>query len=361
MEKVFFSVIVPVYNVKMYLGSCLDSILQQGFSDYEIIIVDDGSTDGSSEIADSYMLSHQEVIKVIHKENQGQISARREGLKASSGQYICFVYSDDCWTKTTLVDLYDAITQNASDIVFFRWERIDSYGKSLKSNTQWAFENSGLIEKEIVFEKLLSTTILNSLCTKCCRRELFDIDTDYSQYYDLSNGEDLIQSLPVLYNANSYYYLDKALYLYRVNTSSITHTYRKGQYKALNVTRPLLYKYIKLLGLDTTVNLERFYQIYLRLLWMSIEGIFKGYSIRKERITAIQELFDAEFATNSKKYLKKGVLPRSQVKGMTVFFTGDYDSLESYMRKYNALSKCKQCIISCLAWIKRRIINTLVH
>ncbi|MGN0107432.1 MAG: glycosyltransferase family 2 protein, partial [Hominilimicola sp.] len=80
------SIIVPVYNVCAFLEECIDSILAQTFTDYELIIVDDGSTDGSSEICDRYAQTDSR-IKVIHKENGGLVSARKAGIKAASGTY----------------------------------------------------------------------------------------------------------------------------------------------------------------------------------------------------------------------------------------------------------------------------------
>ena len=88
------SIIVPVYNVEKYLKKCIDSILNQSFQNFELILVDDGSTDSSGEICDEYALKDRRVL-VIHKENEGLSSARNEGIKASSAEYVGFVDSDD--------------------------------------------------------------------------------------------------------------------------------------------------------------------------------------------------------------------------------------------------------------------------
>ena len=95
------SIIVPIYNVKPYLKECLDSILVQTFSDFELILVDDGSTDGSERLADSYALSDPRV-KVVYKENGGLSSARNAGLDLACGEYIYFVDSDDYIEPDTL-------------------------------------------------------------------------------------------------------------------------------------------------------------------------------------------------------------------------------------------------------------------
>lgn len=88
------SIIVPVYNSSKYLRSCIDSILKQSLSDWELILVNDGSTDDSGEICDEYAVKYP-AIRVIHKENAGVSEARNTGLVAATGEYVGFVDSDD--------------------------------------------------------------------------------------------------------------------------------------------------------------------------------------------------------------------------------------------------------------------------
>ena len=91
-----FSVVIPVYNVKDYLPKCVDSVLAQDFDDYELVLVDDGSTDGESgAICDRYAAAHPERIRVIHKPNGGLGDARNVGLEAAAGEYLVFIDSDD--------------------------------------------------------------------------------------------------------------------------------------------------------------------------------------------------------------------------------------------------------------------------
>ena len=91
-----FSILVPVYNVEKYLEQCIDSLLDQTYSEeYEIILVDDGSTDSSGSICDGYEERYPDKVKVIHKENGGLSDARNVGMAAATGEYIAFVDSDD--------------------------------------------------------------------------------------------------------------------------------------------------------------------------------------------------------------------------------------------------------------------------
>ena len=111
------SVIVPVYKVESYLRKCVDSILGQSFSDFEVILVDDGSPDNCGAICDDYATRDQRV-KVIHKINGGLSDARNVGLDAAIGQYICFVDSDD-WIEQDLLKDNVAVLSTAEQIYQF--------------------------------------------------------------------------------------------------------------------------------------------------------------------------------------------------------------------------------------------------
>lgn len=110
------SVIVPVYNVKKYLNKCVESILNQTFKNYEIILVDDGSTDGSGKICDEYAGSCEN-IKVVHKTNEGVASARNRGLEESTGEMITFVDADDWIDRRYLEVLYRFMKTEKADLV----------------------------------------------------------------------------------------------------------------------------------------------------------------------------------------------------------------------------------------------------
>ena len=90
------SVIVPIYNVEKYLKQCIESVIKQQLDSYELILVDDGSTDSSKSICDNYSEKNAN-IKVFHKKNEGASSARNYGLKKASGKYVLFLDSDDWW------------------------------------------------------------------------------------------------------------------------------------------------------------------------------------------------------------------------------------------------------------------------
>lgn len=145
------SFIVPVYNVAPYLRKCVKSLLAQDYDDYEIILVDDGSTDNSPQICDEFAspsftnsLTHSVVIKVIHQPNAGLSAARNAGLKAAKGEYVCFVDSDDYWEENVLGGLMEQVEREKLDVLRFDYQNV-----RLKCEGVRELENEGRYE---VFE-----------------------------------------------------------------------------------------------------------------------------------------------------------------------------------------------------------------
>ena len=129
------SIIVPIYNVAPYLRKCVDSLLKQDISDYEIILVDDGSTDGSSDIADAIqsmyasspnnLITSSPAIKVIHQENAGLSAARNTGIAAAQGEYIMFVDSDDYLQPNVLGTLMEQVRWDNLDVLRFNYQNVN--------------------------------------------------------------------------------------------------------------------------------------------------------------------------------------------------------------------------------------------
>ena len=130
-NKLTISVIVPVYNTELYLHRCIDSILSQTFTDFELLLINDGSTDRSGEICDEYAAKDSR-IKVFHKENGGVSSARNMGLDEARGEWVAFVDADDYWyADNVLEQLLDIVKQNDLDIVRGEYKAVDWEGNSL--------------------------------------------------------------------------------------------------------------------------------------------------------------------------------------------------------------------------------------
>ena len=122
----FFSIIVPIYKVEKYIMQCVNSILEQTFSDYELILVDDGSPDSCPLICDQ-LKERNSKIKVIHKQNGGVSSARNLGLKHANGKYVCFVDSDDYYSrKDALQVIKNELDNSNADVLILKAQEIST-------------------------------------------------------------------------------------------------------------------------------------------------------------------------------------------------------------------------------------------
>jgi glycosyltransferase involved in cell wall biosynthesis len=128
MEIIKLSFIVPVYNVEKYLRKCVDSLLAQDYDNYEIILVDDGSTDDSWQIIQEYVRRFRgledERVRGIHQENGGLSAARNTGIAAAMGEYLCFVDSDDYWEENVLGGLMEQIERDELDVLRFDYQNV---------------------------------------------------------------------------------------------------------------------------------------------------------------------------------------------------------------------------------------------
>lgn len=207
------SVIVPVYNVEKYITECIDSIIAQTLKDIEIICVDDGSTDKSAVILDSYAKKDGRIM-VVHRQNAGYGAAMNAGLSLATGEYIGIVESDDCILPQMYETLYDCAKMNKLDIVkadAFYWLQFCDYRKCTHRKRLDGYYNRvlGLKERRIFFDFYMNTW------TGIYRKEFIDEfkirynETPGASYQD--NGF-WIQTLAFCKNAM---WIDKAFYLYR--------------------------------------------------------------------------------------------------------------------------------------------------
>lgn len=208
-----FSVLVPVYNVEKYLTKCLVSLKEQTFKDFEVILVDDGSKDNSGKICDKFCEENRN-MKVIHKKNEGLISARRTALELSSGDYCVFCDSDDFLEKNALEELHNVISSKNPDLIIYNAylyqnEKKETFFKDV-------FEEGIIKDKQEIYVKLLTEYAINSLCIKAVKRRVVDVYKDYSMYYGYNYGEDLLQTIPLIISSKNIYYLNKELYDYRI-------------------------------------------------------------------------------------------------------------------------------------------------
>lgn len=213
-KTILVSIVIPVYNVAKYLKECVLSVLQQSYHNIEIIVVDDGSTDGSGEICDNLQADFVKLI-VIHKKNGGLSDARNIGIKRATGQYICFVDSDDLVTQDYVESMMRYLDESVKISACGYCRYYDS-GKKEKIN----FENINQYYKGIEAQKYLNIIgYFNvSACNKLFEKKLFD---------DISfpvgkKSEDWCVMYKLIEKAGGIYYNSDIRYYYRQRKGSIT-------------------------------------------------------------------------------------------------------------------------------------------
>lgn len=217
------SIIVPVYKAEAYLHRCVDSILDQTFTDFELLLIDDGSPDRSGEICDEYAQKDSR-IRVIHKENGGVSSARQRGLDEAVGEYTIHADPDDWVEPNMLEELYKKAKQDDADIVI-----CDYFNNIGTKQTICRQCPSSLEPKQVLME--LFQQLHGSCCNKLARRVC------YKQYgIEFPRGinycEDLFTWVQFLSHKEvKVAYLNKAFYHYFDNPESITRRYQRSQYE----------------------------------------------------------------------------------------------------------------------------------
>ena len=238
------SVIVPVYNVEKYLEECLSSIVNQTYKNIEIIIVNDGSTDNSYKIIESFKNKY-DYIKVIAQKNKGLSAARNEGLKYAQGEYIYWIDSDDWIVKNSLKIIVEKLKKNNPDILKFNYYRHIN-GCLEKHNSL----KSGYYEKPSIVDNLLKSAVIDV--------SAFGF-TAWSHIYKTSYlrenklefvSERIIGSEDFLFNfqaymcANKIEVLDEPLYYYDLREGSLSQSYKSGLDKKFTVLYTTLLEWI---------------------------------------------------------------------------------------------------------------------
>lgn len=217
------SVIIPVYNAAPYLRRCLDSVMSQTFDDFELILVNDGSTDDSGKICDTYAAENDN-IRVIHQENQGVSAARQKGLDTAKGDYITFADPDD-WVDPEMLEemLLKAQQENADVVISDFWinNEIEVYYKAQPLRS---------IESQTVFRQLLIGELHGSTCNKLYRRLMIQ-EGDITFPRTVNYCEDLWFNCEILMECKpKIAYLNKAFYHYdtHVNKNSLSQKVKRS-------------------------------------------------------------------------------------------------------------------------------------
>lgn len=245
------SFVIPVYNVASYLRKCMDSLLSQDYDDYEIILVDDGSTDECADICEEYVRTFENgdcklEIKCIHQQNAGLSAARNTGIKAAKGEYICFVDSDDYWQPNVLGGLMEQIERDELDVLRFRLQYVkivesqESKVKSGKYEVFNPYKSDPFAGNDYSEEPTDGVTFLNTRMNTQCyawtfivKRSMFYKDLKLKiedcKFTEGIYFEDTDWTPRMLVRAQRVASTDRVVYNYLVRQGSITNTTNRAK------------------------------------------------------------------------------------------------------------------------------------
>lgn len=220
------SVVIPVYNAEKYLGECIDSVLAQLFADFEVVIVDDGSTDSSSDIVNAYA-SRDKRVRYIRQTNAGPSAARNTGIDAAEGDWLVFVDSDDTLMPNALQRFVETARKTSADIVCSGFTTGGSKARKQKSDPLVLTPVEAI--RDIYYQKRIDPAPWAKMYRKSVWNGVrFRTGIIY---------EDLDSVFPVFRNARGVAYIPDRLYFYRPTPSSLMRTFHPARFDVLDVTR----------------------------------------------------------------------------------------------------------------------------
>jgi len=258
---VLVSVIIPIYNVEHYLSQCLDSIVRQTYSSLEIILVDDGSTDGSKKIAEEYARKDQR-ISVIFQENLGASAARNAGVLIAKGEYVVFVDSDD-WLDLSIVELAVEKASMGYDLVFWAYNKV--FEEYQRKGSIWFESDRGFDHQHVrveLFERtigpgvndlsnLMSLDNFSMPWSKLFRRSIIVDNEIIFKPTQVYGSEDLLFNFEFLAHCNSAFFINKVGNYYRkFNQGSLTKNHNNTLYLRLRALHAEMQRLIEKMGLS---------------------------------------------------------------------------------------------------------------
>lgn len=306
------SIIVPVYNVKEYLRECMDSILGQTYKNIEVIMVDDGSTDGCHDICEEYKNKDDRVM-VITQKNQGLAAARNTGLKYINGTIVSFIDSDDRINKYMIEKMVDELERSGADIVFCGFERFEDgtnkvYSREMLGN-RWKVINPKEYGKILylnpgVWNKLYRVEVLKN-----------------NNFSKLRLCEDLVFLIDMIKQSPRITRVREVFYYYRVRKTSIINTVSEDVY--LDLVNELIKKRNSIKKLDNSFEILQLFDALMFLhigVSLTFRFIQSDKTNAKMYIKKTEQLLDKEFEYwRNTKYLSLGAGVKKGIKGIGIW------------------------------------------
>ena len=302
------SIVVPVYNAETTLKSCIDSVVNQSYDEWELWLINDGSRDSSGEICDEYCRSDAR-IQVIHKQNEGVSVARNTGIEKAQGEYILFLDSDDYLEKDALRKVVDATNRFCADVVIFGFYYHFSESNIFKSNTL-SKEFVGTNDQFVfdVFREAFGKELLNPPWNKLVKRELL-LHENIQFVSEFSICEDMIFTIEILEKSERIIFLETPLYHYIYKQgSNLVNKFHSNYFEALSfyIARAKEYLVKHHADKEKMGLLDTFY-INQTIAFLKRIYVASGYSKEKKYSELIRICQHNDFMDSLALYQPKGV------------------------------------------------------
>ena len=353
-----FSIIIPVYNTEKYIKACLDSILAQSNRDFELIIVDDGSSDNSVEVIEEAIkdIPESRLIKNAHK---GVCGARNDGIEIARGNYICFVDSDDILCSNYIERLSEAVDRFAPDVIYF----YPIYGVNTTKQTIENTEVYGALTRDDI--KFLSAASLyhtpevdhcggkyygiNSFSAwlQVYRRELY-IDNNIRYVNGIKRSEDGLLNLEMLNYVRSGVIVKEQIYIYRTDNVSATRSYIPDLTEVFDL-RDMCVKAVinRLYHDDIDAYMEKYYcSLIYQIRIIAENQIFNGKNHKKaqEKMQEFRALLEKKDYAFAVKTCGKSYLAPEDKEILTIIQSGRYECIPEMLKRRQIKAKVREAV-----------------
>ncbi len=297
MNNLILSIIIPVYNTENYIEQCLNSILCQKVENYEIICINDGSTDRSEEKVKKIQNQHKDKIKYFCKENSGVSETRNFGLKMAKGKYIWFVDSDDYIEKDKLKEVFDSLISEKKDIFMLGYNYVNENGKVIKRVKPYDDKNR--------YDEILKNGRFNNVWQLIILKDfIINNNIKFNSHYIIA--EDMLFNLEMITKNPSIEFLNNYIYNYRDNNDSIMNNVSENKvYKKIEDVISAYYRYfnyLKIWNKDDKVNRNLVSIKFFNMLNSEMKNIVKLNKSKNEKIEIIKKYLnekEVKFAKNN--------------------------------------------------------------
>ena len=293
------SIIVPVYKVEQYIHKCIDSILGQTFTDFELILVDDGSPDNCPQICDEWAKKDQR-IKVIHKKNEGLGFARNTGIENATGEFVCFIDSDDYLDLTTIEKAYTFAKKECAEIVVYGLNYIDEKGEIIKSFTPCS-EKTVFKDEEVLnefFPEYLSPNpndrqprFYMSPCVLLYSTKFLIEENFLFVSERVIVSEDVYSQIELFKNVKKVAIIRESLYYYQTNNNSLSRAYKQDKYKKVKHFYLESLKLCEKLGYSEEIK-HRISKIFLSFTITTLKQEYKSPRAKQEKKEEIKNIIN---------------------------------------------------------------------